>query len=66
MHVVFLKLNAHVSDCQNARIRLQAVPNEALKSGNYKNAGYMFLDKFLSRVVNVSSEGDCAKNCANA
>ena len=40
--------------------------DEALKSGNYKNAGYMFLDKFLSRVVNVSSEGDCAKNCANA
>lgn len=37
-----------------------------LKKGKYKNAGWMFLDKFLSRVTNVSSEGDCAKQCANA
>lgn len=39
---------------------------EALNAGSYKNAGWMFMDKFLKRVVNVSSEGDCAKNCANA
>lgn len=37
-----------------------------LKKGKYKNAGWMFMDKFLSRVTNVSSEGNCAKECANA
>ena len=38
----------------------------ALKEGKYKNAGWMFMDKFLTRVINIKSEGDEAKNCANA
>lgn len=38
--------------------------NAALTAGNYANAGYMFIDKFLPKVTNVKSEGDAAK--ANA
>ena len=38
----------------------------ALKEGKYKNAGWMFMDKFLTRVINLESEGDCAKECASA